>query len=218
MKHCWVSKKGTEDVVAVFLGWGADAKSLSRMAEVPCDVVAFYDYVDLQTEAVLDSYARVHVVAWSMGVYNAECYLREHRRLNVGHKTAIAGTCMPIDQQCGLIPEVCQGTLDNWAEATRRKFSMRMCGGRQGFVDLLPLMSDRDVESQKRELAAIMERDSNVKCQDAQWDKAYVSTEDLIFLPENQRRYWQGRAKVIEEIEMPHFPFGVLKDWNQLIG
>lgn len=204
-------------MIAVFLGWGADGKSLMRMGDAPCDVVAFYDYVDLETEVELSAYRRVMVVAWSMGVFNAECYLRKNG-IEPAYKTAIAGTCKPIDSEKGLIPEVCQGTYDNWAEATRRKFSMRMCGGRQGFVDLLPLMSDRSVESQKEELGAIMDRDREIDCADAVWNKAIVSVGDLIFLPDNQRRYWQGRAENVVEKEMPHFPFGEITNWTELIG
>lgn len=217
MKHCWINKKGSADVIAVFLGWGADAKSLARMDEAPCDVVAFFDYDNLDTEVSLNDYSSVFVIGWSMGVFNAECFLRQND-INAAYKTAIAGTCLPVDNQYGLLVDICQGTYDNWNEASRRKFSMRMCGGRQGFVDLLPLMSDRSVESQKDELMAIMDRDMTVKFDDARWNKAFVSSSDLIFLPDNQRRFWQGRADVVIEVDMPHFPFGALTHWQQLLG
>ena len=217
MKHCWINKTESKEVIAVFLGWGADEKSLGRMSVASCDVVAFYDYKNLDTTIDFRRYDKVYVVAWSMGVYNAECFLRQDD-IQAVSKTAIAGTCMPVDDQYGLLVDICQGTYDNWADAPRRKFSMRMCGGRQGFVDLLPLMSDRSVEDQKSELKAIMERDKSMRVGDARWNKAIVSSSDLIFLPDNQRRFWQGRADVVVEVDMPHFPFGVIADWSQLLG
>lgn len=219
MRHFWIQQKGSEHVVAFFLGWGADEKCLSLMGDAPCDVVCFFDYKDISTDVCLDGYRSVYVVGWSMGVFNAECFLVQHN-LNVLHKTAIAGTCMPVDNEYGLLVDICKGTLDNWATATRRKFSMRMCGGLNGFSEYLPLMSDRSVEDQHDELAAIMKRDEEwrVGSHDVRWNKALVSSSDMIFLPDNQRRYWASHADEVVEMDMPHFPFGVIKEWNVLIN
>lgn len=219
MRHYWIKKDGSRQVIAFFLGWGADEKCLARMKDSPCDVVCFYDYKDLSTDVRLDLYDGVYIVGWSMGVFNAECFMHEHT-LNVLHKTAVAGTCRPVDDEYGLLVDICRGTLDNWADTTRRKFSMRMCGGRSAFADLLPLMSERTVNDQHDELAAIMSRADkcNLHDVDVNWHKAIISVADLIFLPDNQRRYWMSHANTVVDIEMPHFPFGVITDWNVLLN
>lgn len=217
MKHSWINNNGSSSVILVFLGWGADARCLSRMEPTAFDVVAFYDYDDLHTSVDLSCYTDIQVIAWSMGVFNAECFLNENH-ITPSRKVAIAGTCLPVDNLYGLLPDICQGTLDNWADTTRRKFSMRMCGGRQGFADALPLMSDRSVDNQKTELSSIMLRAKQLPSgNDVTWNKAIISSADLIFLPDNQRRYWQSHATAIVEVDMPHFPFLAFSSFDAIL-
>ncbi len=216
MKHCWIRRDNTEEVLAVFLGWGADGRCLSQMPVAPCDVVAFYDYADFHTEVDLSSYKNIDIAAWSMGVFNAEYFLSANG-ITPRNLTAIAGTGRCIDDAEGLAVSVVDATYNNVSAPSLRKFAMRMCGGREGYVASMPMLSERDAENQKNELGAIMQRYAhrdNVAT--LTWDKAYITSSDLIFMPENQRRYWQNRAKKIIEIDCPHFPFLVIRSWDLL--
>lgn len=215
MKHFWINNKGShEEVTAFFLGWGADEHCLSQIKGTPENTVVFYDYTDLNTTVDLSIYSKINIIAWSMGVFNAQCYILDND-IHPVSQIAIAGTGAPIHQTMGLIPSVCQATYDNWSEKTRIKFSSRMCGSFSALAQMQSMMSARTVDDQKTELGAIMKRVSMYADRLSHsliiWDKAYISTEDLIFLPDNQRKYWSMHADKIIEIKMPHFPFSYFK-------
>jgi len=49
------------------------------------------------------------------------------------------------------------------------------------------------------------------------FSKAVIGGRDLVFLPLNQRRAWQGTKS--EELDaMPHFPFFHLPDWTEVLA
>ena len=47
------------------------------------------------------------------------------------------------------------------------------------------------------------------------WTQALISSKDRIFPTENLRAFWQGRCP-ITEIEAPHYPFYLWKQWDEI--
>lgn len=217
----WLQRTNNERLILLFLGWGTDANCVSEVRfPDDADVVALWDYSDMHLlqDIDLEVYRQVSVVAWSMGVFAATEVIHAIGRDFFCSITAINGTMRPVDSREGIAPEVVRLTRDNWSETTRMKFNLRMFGGRAVLAAHTHLLPQRDIENQREELSAIMLRSHNsLNYSKIIWDKAIIGTRDLIFLPDCQRNFWRNnRAKQIVETDMPHFPFLLLNDTDNL--
>lgn len=215
MQHFWIKHTNSKNILIFFAGWAMDEKCVSQIAQPQNDAIVFFDYNNLSCNVDLSSYQQTTIVAWSMGVLCAEHFMTQNN-IKPTRLIAIAGTGCPVDQSLGIDPNTCMSTYTNLTERTLKKFQMRMCGGSKQFALVEHLMPSRNIENQKSELFSIMQlAKQNIK--HYQWDKAFVTTNDLIFSPQNQRQYWQQYANQTIEIDSYHFPFSAINQWNQLI-
>ncbi len=150
-----------------------------------------------------------------MGVWAAEQFISQHTNLPIAKTIAINGTARPVDATLGISPENNIATRDNWSEASRAKFNLRMTGGKSALQAATPFLSARSLSDQRDELSAIIAAQQNNAPQ-RQWDKAFIGLQDKIFPLENMRRYWLSFANSTIELDMPHWPFTTLKDLNTL--
>ena len=208
---------GTERLALVFLGWGTDSNALCGTSMEGLEVVALWDYRSLETEGLgLTERKGVDVIAWSMGVWAAERYISLHPEVNWGRTVALCGSPRPVDDSYGISVATVRGTLEGWNERSRRKFNIRMYGGATAMETQSATLSSRPTEEQAEELRAI------IGMQEAThspmlWDKAYIGEDDMIFSPENLRRYWdEGHARETIGCPMPHYPFGFLRNLRDL--
>lgn len=220
MNFQWLQHTNNERLILLFLGWGMDVNCVSQV-RLPqeTDVVAIWNYIDTQGLQSIDlkAYSRIDVIAWSMGVFAAAEIIAEYGRNFFCSVVAINGTAKPIDQREGIDPKIVRLTRDNWCPSSRDKFNARLLGGAKQLNLNANLMSQRDIEEQRNELSAIINRAPNqLNFSNIIWNKAIIGSRDLIFLPENQCNYWCDNAREIIEVDMPHFPFLMIDDLSCL--
>ena len=214
MKKIWISKENSPELILFFNGWGMDEKPFGHLV-VPdgLDVLMIYDYTKLEPlNADIENYSKVHLVAWSLGVYAAAEVLRD---IDFASATAINGTLKPIDAAEGIAPAIFQGTIDSWSEIAALKFNRRMCGKyNKEFKACTP---ERSIDDQKNELIALSERIQNNPGPDNIFQQAVIGVGDRIFLREAQEKYWHDARTHLRIIDEPHYFFPALKSWKEML-
>lgn len=190
-----------------FNGWGMDLNPLSGLA-LSSDLLLFYDYESIDSEInisqTVKDYAKVHLAAWSLGVWAAAEALAG-KNIAFASSFAINGTLTPIDEELGIPPALYDATLASWSEESKERFYRRICG-REGREAFLP--PARTVDGQKRELAALKERITTQKATpENPFSCAAASTKDMIFPFEAQLRSWRAIGVEATRWETPHYPF-----------
>lgn len=206
-------------LILCLAGWSTSPE-LFRHLEVPeqTDLWIAYDYRTLAFEETFTSYKKVHLIAWSLGVWVATHLWAGKRSFTT--TTALNGTPFPIHDTLGIPAAIFEGTLQHISEEGMRRFNRRMCGDKETFNRYSEL-SPRPLEEIKEELESLYNHILPEKPESADprisafWDQAILSTEDKIFPATNLRNYWQGRCPV-QEIKAPHLPFYHYQSWNEL--
>ncbi len=196
-----------------FSGWGGERALFQRTFEsFEGDVMIVYDYTSMDFDStVLQRYASVHIVAWSMGVWVAShLFAAQPRPANLLSATAINGTMRPIDDHEGIIPAVFEGTLAGLQNAETRavtltKFRRRMCGTKEGVALFLALCPVRTPEELATELFELKRAIVTLPPPEFMWSRVIIGTNDMIFTPENQRAAWQYRGVEVVEHAEPHY-------------
>lgn len=214
MKKVWITKENSAELILFFNGWGMDEKPFEHLT-VPdgFDILMAYDYTELEplTEEI-KSYSKVHLVAWSLGVYAAAEVLQG---IEFASATAINGTLKPIDADEGIAPAIFQGTIDSWSEVAALKFNRRMCGKyNKEFKASAP---ERSVDDQKNELIALRERIKSKPQPDNIFQQAVIGVGDRIFLRDAQEKHWQHARIHLRIVDEPHYFFPALKNWKDLL-
>lgn len=204
-----------------------DGRSVPEIIPDGCDVVAVYDYRDStligsgsyadrlrHTAAehleMLSGYKHKYLFAWSFGVWVAE---QITDGMTFDRAVAFNGTPLPVNHIYGIEPRRMEITVAGLQKGGMEAFNRRTYGSYyEQFSDVL---SPRTLEENIRELADLQAgvladpRPSIAYLPSAmdafRWDKAIVGADDMIFPPENMKRYWGSRAEVLP---LPHFPFG----------
>lgn len=180
------------------------------------DVVVLYDYRDLDLPGwlrkAMAGYRTVDLVAWSLGVWAA----MNAGLQGIGRAVAINGTPFPVDAERGIAPEIFRGTLENWSDVSRKRFERRMFNGcpSDRLDALRSKRSSRDQQDELRSIESAAARQAGTSTPSWCFSKVVIGGQDLVFLPENQRRAWQG-VPMSEIPEMPHFPFFHIDGWRE---
>lgn len=209
----FLNKKGHDDLILFFNGWGMDH---TRFLDWPCeiyDLLTVHDFAQLSPLPDLSGYKRIHLIAWSLGVWVAAHCLAE---IKDSHPfttcLAMNGTLNPIDAQEGIPPEVFDGTIDNWKNLrTREKFAVRISG-----MSDLPnrrLPQDQHIELLAlRQLIKASPQPANI------FTTVLISTRDRIFPLRAQRHFWTRFPEIrIVEKPMLHDPFVSLSSWEEVL-
>jgi len=217
MKVTFLNNKQNKKLIIFFNGWGMDDRAVSHIPHNDFDIIMVSEYYDLSFECPsIPNYEEVYIVAWSLGVWVANNWIRTSA-IRPNKCIAINGTLKPIDALNGIAPEAFQGTIDHWDETNRTKFQIRMFKDRKLFsenVNKLPIIS---IKEQKQVLEILQSNITQSTVLDAAWDKVLIGSDDLIFLTDNQKRFW-GKNDNVVELSMPHYPFLLLRTWEQIIG
>lgn len=201
-----------------FCGWSVSPTFFYTMkAEEDQDVWFVSDYRDLNFNEDLSVYRSVTLIAWSLGVWVAEQLFGGKSSVAWEQKIAINGTGCPIHDTEGIPEVIFRGTLDNLTPDGIRRFNRRMCGHKERLA-AWERVSSRPLEEISDELRFLFQaiqarKDKPVSFS---WDQAIVGLSDRIFPTANQLTHWRRRNVRIKEIEAPHDPFGLWKQWNEL--
>ncbi|MDL2251806.1 DUF452 family protein [Odoribacter sp. OttesenSCG-928-J03] len=215
MKIEWLNKKGQNELIIFFNGWGMDINAVKHL-EGDFDVLMFYDYRTLQLLDELPDltgYDKKYVIAWSMGVWAASniCYSWN----DVDMFVAINGTERPVCDSYGIPCNIYSMTEKGMNERGREKFFFRMLKNREEVALFGPHKPVRLLEEQLEELTHIRE-ESETHRQTVNWSRAFISDYDIIFPVQNQHNWWDSRTQVIS-VDSGHYPFYNLKNWNDIL-
>lgn len=178
-----------------FCGWSTDSRIARNLDFEGYDTLAVWDYRSLDLDPSLTAgYAEIVVAAWSFGVAAASHFIATHRHLPITRRVAINGTLKPVDNLRGIPEDIFNGTLNNLSDRTLSKFYRRMVPGQS-----IP-QSAMTIDELADELRSI----NSMDVPQTEWDFAFISTDDRIIPPENQRTAWAGTP--IREIEGSHTP------------
>lgn len=214
MISIFLNRKQHDDLILFFNGWGMDHTRFVEWTCGPYDVLAVHDFAQMGELPDLSGYTRIHLVAWSLGIWVAAKMLSDCKICGpLSTSLAINGTLNPIDAQDGIPPEIFDGTIENWEDVrAREKFGLRV----SGTTDLLTL---RPPENQHAELVAMHQLIKASPQPQNIFSTALISTRDRIFPPASQRRFW-SRCQGVTIIEKPliHDPFVGLHSWEVVLA
>ncbi|TAL18827.1 DUF452 family protein [bacterium] len=219
MKHRLLKREGNRELLVFFNGWGMDETPLGHLDAGALDLILLWDYtspeIETDLEALARDYEKVHLAAWSFGVWSAARTLAG-TKIPFASSLAINGTLRPIDDEFGIPLRVFDGTLEGWSEESRVKFYRRMCG-REQFGFFMEREPKRSAGGQKAELAAFREWVLGEKQPENPFKTAALGAQDKIFSNGAQKKFWSGEKIEIFERGFGHYPFGTLKSWREVL-
>lgn len=218
MKIYKQTKEANRKLLLLFSGWSASPEAFRHLETEPdTDLWICYDYRDaLFPMEELSAYQQICLVAWSLGVWVASAIFAE-MNLPFTEAIAINGTPYPIHDQWGIPETIFQGTLENVTEEGLHRFNRRMCSKcdiQQAYESIPPRPLDEIREELQALYAAIRKTPPSAPLFSG-WTHVLISSGDRIFPTGNQFAFWQGRCPVAE-IEAPHYPFYLWKQWNEI--
>jgi len=231
MKTQWLAKNNCPSLILFFNGFSMDARAVSFLKSGPYDVLVCHSYHPPFTfeRAVLKPYNKVYLIAWSMGVWAAARIFgnfppgRPSDSVNNYpgapplFKLAINGTEYPAHDKLGIPHALFQATLDNWNDHSKRKFFLRVSGGKTDYAIFKKYLPERDTAEQKKEINAVYSDLLENGAPRTSWSAAVISTHDRVIPPENMSRFWNERAVPVIKVPSGHFLFAKYKSWDDII-
>jgi pimeloyl-[acyl-carrier protein] methyl ester esterase len=217
MQSAWLHRNNQRQCILFFSGWGMDPAPFRRLPAAHHDLCMLYDYrhlhpVDLEPFA---GYERLHLIAWSMGVWVA-AHLMADQAASFASATAIGGTLIPVDKQCGLPPDSFAAMIDTFDQDVLDTFYRNMFDDEEQLARFLANRPQRDLSELRDEMvafrAAFFQNGPGIDI----FNRKLVTSRDRIFSGRNQMRAW-GKGSCVT-VNWPHFPFYGLADWQELIS
>lgn len=207
--------KKNDKLLLFFSGWSASPDVFGKLESgQDTDLWICYDYRDLSFPEDISSYKEITLIAWSLGVWVASL-LFDGKETFFAKAIAINGTPCPVHDRSGIPEIVFRGTLENIDEEGLHRFNRRMCGNRETLLqyEQYPSREIKEIEEELNHLFQQIQEKGNGSCN--LWTQAVLSVSDRIFPFENLRHYWKGRCPVTE-INAPHYPFNLWKEWKEI--
>ncbi len=208
---------GHRELILFFNGWSMDENLVRNLKPGRFDVLSLHDYTSTfhLLPELTAPYKKVHLVAWSLGVWAAAEAL-EYAGVELASALAINGTLRPIDAKYGIAPEIFNGTVANWPEAAARsRFLARVAGGRMELTEVA--MNLRLPDDQQQELAALGYRITHKPTPPNPFERAVIGSRDKIFPPATQLAFWATTPTTVAALDTPHYAFRGLSGWNEVL-
>ena len=223
MKFQWLNRKNNPDCILFMAGWGMGPEPFQDMTAGPVDLIMAYDYrsiedCDLCSLLPDNQNCRIHLLAWSMGVWAAARLLHDSCSTSTStfsSTTAIGGTCRPIDDRYGIPCKVFDDTIHNFSPGVLNDFYSAMFDSTQQARQFLKHPPKRTLEELKQELISLRAACRVTPKAPDIFQRRIVTSRDRIFPARNQIRSW-GRDNC-ESIALPHFPFYQWSSWAELL-
>ena len=206
MRCEWLTKKKSDSLILFFNGWGMTSKSIEHLTAENArthtfDCLHFFDYQNREVpQSNFSGYAKIYLIAWSMGVYMSSLL-----QLPFTKKIAFCGTGNPIDAGEGIAPKIYTLTIDSFSEKTLPLFSRKI-----GFA----MDTSRSATELRQELSAIQGYDLPKA---TFFDCAFIASQDCIFPPKAQEKHWAKNAKKIISLNCKHYPFHLFSCWQEIL-
>lgn len=230
MKICRIHQQGYQDCLLFLAGWGMCPEPFQEIPSGGTDVLMVYDYSDMDTGCITsflrnNTYKKLHLLAWSMGVWTASM-LFENKIFFASaltSATAIGGTCHPIHDKLGIPARKFNDMAERLSSARVEAFQRSMFADEQEADRFTASFrkGERSVEELQQELLALATAYTNYTAYKVQPDIPNIYTgrivtgRDRIFPARNQVRAW-GR-KQCRTLSLPHFPFYHWPSWSAMV-
>lgn len=218
MKLKFLHRADNDTLILFFNGWGMSDELVGNLKYGRYDVVVASDYtagVHLLPELCI-AYKRIHLVAWSLGVWAAASAF-EYTDIPLQSALAINGTLRPISADFGIAPAIFAGTIANWPiENARERFQLRMVGNREHLPEIMA-HTKRSYQEQQLELEALSNRIQGTPEPANLFTRAVISSHDRIFPTSAQLAFWSQTQTSVCGIEGPHYPFIGLSSWAEVL-
>lgn len=215
MQFHWLNKQNNENLIVFFAGWSFDYKPFEFLDCNNFDVLAVYDYSALN-EVNFPDYACKNLISWSMGVY-AAYQLRENFN-DFNQKIAINGTPFPVDDEFGIPQKPFLLTLRHAKTGLEGKFYQNIFDNPQEFEHYIKTPVERSIDNRVEELQFLWENIKNsAKEYENFYDFAYVSLNDKIIPPKNQKNFWENFNTPYKTLDSGHFPYYNFESWTELL-
>lgn len=205
MKSGYISKKGSSRLLIIFAGWGMDEKVFQKFSRPGYDIVAVWDYTDLDIDwTFTKDYEELCIFAWSMGVFAASKTIKEIEP-KITLKIAVNGTKSPISDEEGIPKEIFYATLNNLSPLSVKKFFRRMSVSkedRQLFEENKPEREFVDIQAELQALSSFISKTEKLQ---TSWDIAIIGEKDLIFPAKNQLAAWDKENTAIHIYDGGHY-------------
>ncbi len=216
MQTVWLHRNNHRECILLFSGWGMDPAPFRFLPAAHHDLCLFSDYRQLHPVS-LDTFAgyeRLHLVAWSMGVWVAG-HLLADQAASFASCTAIGGTLAPIDKQRGIPPDSYAAMLDHFSQEVLDTFYRNMFDEEDQLTRFLATRPKRDLYDLRDEMTAF--RDAFLSSGPGRdiYTQKIITSRDRIFSGRNQMRAWGKGSGMVHN--WPHFPFFFLTDWRDLL-
>ncbi len=218
-------RERSDRLILYFNGWAMNSSAVVHL-KIPegYDLLCVQDYrsIDQVSQIKTTCYKSVHLVAWSMGVWAAECLHAMQCLPDLQTAVAVAGTPIPMDDGYGIPTSIFRATLANLSEENRERFNRRMCGGKE-MKHLFEALRERPIVEIKQELQEVHDWCLGIAGNVARkfnlpWDRALVPMRDRIIPATNQITYWRQRGVPVYICdESEHYLFKNLSEWLPLL-
>ena len=219
MNQTWLHQNNTEKLILFFNGWGCDEHPFEHLQSANYDVLMLNDYRDLtfpeEAFNAVHAYREVHVLAWSFGVWVAQCVLMPLKD-QIHSAIAINGTFQPVSAQYGIPEPIILGTLTNLSARNLEKFQRRMLHGAADWQRFDAIMPQRELDEVENELFLLTQHFQVGKMKEGFYTQAIIGTDDRIIPTANQKAFWAGRVPIIE-LEQGHFCFFAFSSWDEVL-
>ena len=215
MQTCWLNQNNNPDCILFMAGWGMGPEPFRTIHCEAVDVLMVYDYRSLEDcdlAALLPAKRRLHLLAWSLGVWVAGRLL-EH--VVFSSSTALGGTCRPVDDRYGIPGQVFTDTIARFSPAAVHDFYGAMFDNAAQTGQFFADRPDRPLAELKEELVLLYDScQRNPEAADI-FQTHIVTSRDRIFPARNQVRAW-GRQNCIS-LALAQFPFYQWHAWAKLL-
>jgi biotin synthesis protein BioG len=219
MKSFWLVKNNTNKLILFFNGWGMDEQPFSHLSSNEYDVITFYDYSDFSIDediiSEVNEYDEIVIISFSMGVYVGCIASKQFKEADFA--IAINGTLNPIDDLYGIPVKNFDFTLKTLSDKNLKDFYRNMFNADEDFESFWTKRPKRDLQNQKDELLVLKNLISeNIEYKNI-YDLAIISTNDKIFPPSSQKKYWQNTKTISVPIDEGHYPFYNWEEWEDIL-
>lgn len=208
MKQFFINK-GSNELIIFFTGWGCDEHEFAHL-KADCDVLIFYDYIDLSYDFDFSKYTDIKMLSFSAGVFVGSVF---KQKLSINKRIAVGGNPYLFDEQLGL-SEKMQQYLYNITEDECEQFAKNyLVKTDEEYSNFHP--SKRTLESCQTEFDALRkiyrQEFNNIK---DSYDAAFIGAEDSVFNVNKQKEYYGARCHIVQNAR--HNLFFRIKCYNDI--
>lgn len=215
MRSQWLHRHGHGECILFMTGWGMDQHPFASIPTQKYDIFLVYDYRNIDSYLLPDkkNYDKIHLIAWSMGVWVAAHCLHSVQDIFTT-RMAIGGTLDPIHNELGIPHSSYDSILHNLSLEELEKFYGSMFTDQTETQRFLSSRPQRDFKDIYQELQAFKDHYQAAGTALDMYTHKIITSRDRIFPLKNQIRSW-GK-QVAQKEKVPHFPFFTYGSWDFL--